>query len=62
MEELEKALATNASDDEQGVTEKLAEANKIIDLAYQQLKGLARMFHKPPSRSQSLALSDYFLA
>ena len=23
---------------------------------------LARMFHKPPSRSQSLALSDYFLA
>jgi len=23
---------------------------------------LARMFHKPPSRSQSLALSDYFSA
>ncbi|WP_417658133.1 hypothetical protein, partial [Pseudidiomarina aestuarii] len=40
VEELEKALATNANDDDQGITEKLAEANKVINQAYQQLKGL----------------------
>ncbi|MBO2694264.1 hypothetical protein I6M59_21310 [Shewanella algae] len=40
VEGLEKALATNANDDDLGVTEKLAEANKVINLAYQQLKGL----------------------
>lgn len=38
--DLEQALAAKANNDEQGVTERLAEAKKIIDLASQQLKTL----------------------
>lgn len=40
VEGLDKALATKSNDDEQGVTERLAEANKMIDLANKQLESL----------------------
>lgn len=59
VEELDKALAPNVNDDGQGVSEKLAEANKLIELADQQLKSLD-VSHLDELRSLlSTAISQY---